>query len=509
MAFVPDKPAASIPAAPNAAPSGSRFVPDVPAPEIDKVMLIPGMPANLPQPAAPVEKSWEQRLSEGIQGAGETLTSLATSVPATVAGSFKGLYKGLTGGKYGTPEGVREAEEEATKFAQEHTYEPRSETGKEYLSKLENFLGETKLAGLPGATGEVAALSRMPAGAVISQAKTAASPVVKAVKQTVGRMSPAARKAASHIIPKPNAQTAALASKAHSLGIPLRPDMLTDNRIVKMIGDVLEKVPLAGAKTEQRRVAFNKAVMREIGADPEATKLTPDVFDKAISTSGKKIGDISARANIPLDSAFVSAIDSHVADAAKFETADVAKVVNNYADELRSKSVNNVIPGEAFRKLNTKIGTQIRSTTNGDLKHALSLLQEDMHDALSRNLSPADRVALADARRKYANAKTLEPLVAKSTEGDISPAGLMGVISATKSQKSALARGRGGELSDIAKVGQRFLTEQPSSGTAERSLGYGILGGGAAMHPLSAASVYALANLYNRLGAAATRKIIK
>ena len=497
MAFVPDKPAdVPAPAVP-AAPAGARFVPDVPT------------PAAAPAPT-PEVRPWAKALEEGIQGAGEAATSLATGIPASLIGGLAVPYKGIVGGKYGTPEGAEEARQYGEKVAEKLTYAPRTEKGQEYVQNVADFARESGMAGLPLIGGEMAALGSVPAGVARATASQAA-------KSVAGRVAPAAQKAASYVIPKPNAQTIALARKANELGIPLRPDMLTDNRLVNMLGETLEKVPLAGAKTEQRRVAFNQAIMRQIGADPKATKLTPDVFDKAISSSGQKIGDISARATVPLDTAFISAIDSHVADASKFETADVAKVVNNYADELRAKAVNGVIPGEAFRKLNTKIGGQIRTTTNGDLKHALSLFQEDMHDALSRNLSPADRVALSAARKQYANAKTLEPLVAKSTEGDISPAGLMGAISATKSQKSALARGRGGELSDIAKVGQRFLKEQPTSGTAERGLIYSLLGGGAGAgavgDPALAAALYGgtygVANLYNRLGPALTRKLIK
>lgn len=477
------------------------------APELGTIAESGATPGTKEQAPAATEKPWTQKLEEGIQGAGEVAASLATAIPATVAGGAAGIYRGVTGGKFGTPEGVREAEQAAADVSQQLTYEPKSEKGKEYSEQVSSLLQESGLGGLPVAAGEMGALSHIPAKTLVAQ--VAEHPSVQAAQQVAGRIAPAAKKVATSLIPQPTEQTIALARKADEMGIPLRPDMLSDNRIVRMIGDALEKVPVSGAKGEQRRVAFNRAIMETIGADPKATKLTPDVFDKAITTSGKTIGDISAKTDIPLDEKFNKAIDAHATDAAKFETADVAKIIDSYAKELRAKSENGVIPGMAFRRLNSKINTQIRNTQNGDLKHALSLFQEDMHDALERNLSPEDRTALADARKKYAHAKLLEPLVAKSTEGDISPAGLMGVVTATKSQKGYVARGKGGKIADIAKIGQRFIKEPPSSGTAERSLGYGMLGGGLATHPAGAAAVYGLANAYNRLAAGVTKNIIK
>jgi len=377
--------------------------------------------------------------------------------------------------------------------------------GAKVLGKVGELLDESKLQGLNPA---------MPLGSV-------APGMVK----TVGRLakeSPEAELAAkagravagAAKLPVPAEDVVKLARRAQELGIELRPDMLSDNKFLRMMGEALEDIPLSGSKADQRQAAFNRALGGLIGAEAGTKRITPAVFDRAISKSGKTIGDISAKAEIPLApneiGSFDAALSERVEEAKKFETSDVARVLENYADELRAKAQNGVIPGEAFRKINTKIGNQIRTTSNGDLRHALGEFQEDMHDALERSIADPEKLAqLKEARKQYAIAKAIEPLVAKSKYGDISPGGLMSAVTSDKAGKSRMARDRGGELGELARIGQAFIKEQPSSFTTERKLAYGLLGGGAAIHPGVAAGVYGAANVYNRLGPAVARRMTK
>jgi hypothetical protein len=285
--------------------------------------------------------------------------------------------------------------------------------------------------------------------------------------------------------------------------------MLSNNRVAKMIGEALEQVPLSGSKAEQRQIAFNKAITKIIGGG-NADRLTPDVFDKAMTESGEKIGQISKETPIKADEEFRASFLQTAREASKFETSDVAKIVRNYVTELDRMTQKGVIDGDAFRKLNTKLGKQIRSTSNGDLKNALYGLQEKMHDALEKNISSPEKLAeLQDARYKYAIGKVIEPLVAKAKGGDISPAGLMGRVTSDSTKKSMMARGKGGEIGDLAKIGQAFLKEPPSSGTGERIGAYSLLTGGAIAEPHTAAGIVGAANIYNRLGPAITKRAIK
>lgn len=432
---------------------------------------------------------------EKAVGAGEAGLSLASGFVAGPAGGVAGAVKGLTGGKLGTQEGVQEASETAKGVQESLTYQPRTEAGKEALGAVGEAFEASKLGGL-GPTE------------AIGLAGTPAKPYTPAVGRAAGRVG---GKLADIVTPTPSPEIAALAKRAEQLGIELRPDMLSNNRVARMIGEALEQVPLSGSKSEQRQIAFNKAITKVIGGDPKADRLTPDVFDKAMNDAGEKIGQISKETPINVTQELRSSFIGYAREASKFETSDVAKIVRNYVTEINNlTSKEGVIDGEAFRKLNTKINRQVRSSNNGDLKNALYGLQDKMHDALERNISSPEKLAeLQDARYKYAIGSTIEPLVAKAKGGDISPAGLMGRVTSDATKKRMMARGKGGEIGDIARIGQAFLKEPPSSGTGERLGAYSLLTGGAIVEPHTAAGIVGAANIYNRLGPAIAKRAIK
>lgn len=462
---------------------------------------IPGTPPLQTPPAqAP------STLMDKLKGAGEAGLSVASSIPAGLAGGAAGAIESITGGGFGTPGAIERGSKRAADVARDLTYEPRTSAGKEDLSALSDLVGASKIEGLNPAMpiGEASAgagrLAKA-AGGRTARAVTE-SPEVDLVRRAV--------KAAKPIV---NPNKMALARVAQErFGMTLRPDMLSDNKFMRIIGEALENVPLSGSKVEQRHIAFNRAIGNLIGAE-RAERITPDVFDKAMTRSGNTIGEIAKKTNIPLfdmesgSGEFDNALTAFTAKATKRETSDVAKVVKGYVDEIREKAVDGVIPGETFRKINTEIGTQARRTTNGDLKHALGDLQDIMHDALTAQVSGPDLARLQEARTQYAIGKTIEPLVARSKTGDISPGGLMGAVTSDAGKKSMMARGRGGDLGLLARIGQAFLKEPGSSNTAERYMTYGVIGGSAFTEPHTTAGIYGAANLYNRMGPSIARRM--
>lgn len=466
----------------------------------DVSKLITGTPDDVPgggvagnrNVGKPAEESDDTLLGKIVSPIDAALTAGSAAVGGIV-GAVAGAGNNIVNGR---APGARQGEEYGSRVAESIVRPPATQTARSMLEGLGTIAAP--VGGLPTAYLSSLATTAAPAARVATGA----------VNATAAQAAPRLSQMAGALVPKVDPTTARLAAKAQDqYGIPLRPDQLYNNKFAKMAGEASEKVPLAGSKAETRQEAFNKALISQIGGDAQATKLTPDVFDQAIRTSGQKIGDIAAKTPLAIDGELSQALDSHLANVAKFETSDVARVVTNYIDELRSKAANGAVAGEAFRKLNTKINNQMRSTSNGDLKHALSELQDDLQDALQRGLTGDDLAALQAARRQYATAKTIEPLVAKSSTGDISPAGLMGRVTANNAGKARMARGTGGEIGDLARIGQRFLKEPPSSGTAERGLVYGLAGGGVVAEPYTAAGVYTLSNIYNRTGAAVARKL--
>lgn len=67
--------------------------------------------------------------------------------------------------------------------------------------------------------------------------------------------------------------------------------------------------------------------------------------------------------------------------------------------------------------------------------------------------------------------------------GNISPAALLGRVTANGAKKEAVATGRGGDLAQLAAIGQQFMKDGvPNSGTPERLAAYGLLGPAAWLH---------------------------
>ena len=127
------------------------------------------------------------------------------------------------------------------------------------------------------------------------------------------------------------------------------------------------------------------------------------------------------------------------------------------------------MPGKAYKSLDSELGG---ITKNGGEKASyVGQVRENLRDAFTASASPADKAQMALANKQYANLKTIEALVAKdATEGNISPAQLLGRIAANKAGKASMASGNRGELGTLANIGQKFLKSQiPDSGTAQRT----------------------------------------
>jgi hypothetical protein len=470
---------------------------------------IPSTMATAPKPRlAPAPDTGAPRTGgDVLTGLGETGLAVASGIPAGIAGQVKGIAQGVTGGKYGTQAGVAEAADTANKFTQEHTYQPRTAAGQEYLGRLGDAFDESKLAGL---TPEVT-MGQLP------KVPRAVNLGAEALSSGASKASKTLSKAALNTLPAIDSETRALAREAHSMGFRLRPDQVYGSKYGKIAGELSSHVPFSGSAIDSNQAVFNRNVLKTIGGDGD--KLTRQAYNAAMKKSGSTIGDIAEKTSIPLNSEFIGALRQSANEAEKFQTADVSKVVNSYLNEIINKSENGVLPGKTLRTINTKLGNQIRSSANGDLKYALSDVQDALHDAMKANLSKEDMATLTTARRQYAAGKTLESLVAKSPTGDIPPSALLGAITGTKAGKSLAAKGAAGDLGKLADIGQRFLKEPASSGTAERGAVQKILAGvagvgTAAALPASttipgAAALYTGANLYNRYGPGITQRLLE
>jgi GNAT superfamily N-acetyltransferase len=390
------------------------------------------------------------------------------------------------------------------KYMQDVTYQPKTDVGQDYA---EDYTGPAMNALGPaiGHGHEVAHAAPALAPAVRA-AGDATRPVARAAAAAAERGVGAAGRAVLNVDP----ELAKVAQIAGDLKHPIdvRPDQIIEGaKFSKLAGQAAADVPLSNSKTKSNQVAFTRNLIDML--NPEETKaerLTPDVFDKAMTRSGEGIGEITARTPVPEGDLMpgVKGVDLSKA------TEDNRRIVSAYVADIQAAAEEGggKIDGTRLTEINSEIGKQARTNADSDLGRYLNDLQDVIQDSVERNATPEDVTALRDFRRQYAYGKMVEPLVAKTIDGKISPQGLMARVTATKQGKHFMARAMGGPIGDLAKVGQ-LIKEPGTSLTTERGLIYGTaLGGGAYVEPHTAAAAYTGALGYNTLGPKLTRAMV-
>jgi len=548
MAFVPDD-AATVDAP---APAAGRFVPDEPAQPAAPRTGAAAIPteaeaAGKPYvpPAAPLAPKPVYGITDRIKGAVEAGVNTATGVIGALLGGVTGMgqavaestgmmapsqnlnertnlatgektsvgpakmapisleqamgqhAEGITGALKRTFTGPADLRAEQT---------PDSELGQQYTEALQPAM-ETMVAAAPlhGTMGPKGALEPVKQAAGDVRRGTVAPGARDAADATGAQIGKAARK----VLPvDPELAKVAQIASEQKYPIDVRPDQVIEGaKFSKLAGQAASDTPLSGSSRESNQVAFTRNLIDMLDpTEAKADRLTPEVFDKAMRRSGEGIGDIMAKTDVPVDSVREGA-DALRANAEKFATDNDQRIIGNYVDELVSKAdENGVINGTALKELNSEIGARARTEAGNDLGRRLNDLQDIIQDAVEKHVEPGDATPLREFRRQYAYGKIVEPLVAKTIDGKVSPAGLMARVTATKQGKQFMARSAGGPIGDLAKVGQ-LIKEPGSSGTAERSLVYGAIKD-TAKTAAGIAGGYPAAVAYNVLGPKLTRAMV-
>lgn len=290
-----------------------------------------------------------------------------------------------------------------------------------------------------------------------------------------------------------------LVGVAENEGIPLTAGQITGSSPMRTMESVFGKLPSTARRQEAindaQRVAFNRSVMARAG-ETQAERATPDVIQGFLDRAGQTIQTVAARNTLNVDRAAMQRVQGIADDATRFLTRDQGGPVRNRIQDFISKITVNPngmtasVEGEAFARLDSALSRQIRNTTDGNARHALSQLQEAMRDAMNVSMSGQDAALWAEARRHYANGKIIEKAMnaqnAQSVAGNIPPASLSQAVASGSGNR--FARGRG-DLNDLARVGRAFIQDAtPDSGTAQRLamqglISGGVLGGGSMMSP--------------------------
>lgn len=298
----------------------------------------------------------------------------------------------------------------------------------------------------------------------------------------------AARGASDTLTP----QVKALYEKAIAAGIPVNAAQLSDSKFLKTLSSVVEKMPFTGGVKSRntQQEAFNRAVSKTFGENTD--KITDDVYAAAKRRIGGQFEALTARNNLNADNALLGRLSGIVDDANRFGTDDTARAVQSSIDELLGKADQaGTVPGKAYQALDSKLGKLMKG--GGEKAMYLGQVRETVREAMDQGISQADKAAWQQARSQYKNLKAIRDLVAKNPEGNISPALLAGRLNANEAGKETMAMGKRGELGDLAKIGRQFVRDPvPDSGTAQRMMALGALGGGGYAFGVDPTSLIAL-----------------
>lgn len=265
---------------------------------------------------------------------------------------------------------------------------------------------------------------------------------------------------------------AALAEKARGMGIPLDAADISDSRFVRMLGSTLKDLPMNGSRPAagQKQAGINRAVAQTFGES--ADRITPQVMASArdrlsnvFETFGSKVPQIAA------DRTFVQDLQGVLHDAQRSLTKGGMEPLQRImADVLTAVDPNTgAISGEAWRNLTSSKSALSKVAANG--KSEIQAFANDIKDALNgaieRSAPPDVLAEIRAARGQWGNMRTVEQLVAKAQDGNITPALLQGRVNARSKGTYGTAYGGGGDLNEIAQMGQ-MMKEPPNSGTAPR-----------------------------------------
>lgn len=289
-----------------------------------------------------------------------------------------------------------------------------------------------------------------------------------------------------------------IAAAAQARGIDLTPGQATGSRTLEGLEATMRRLPLAGNMAErgydQQRQALNREILATAGVT--ANRAGPAVIDDAYRAAGQRYDAlIQQQGGVRTDPQFANDVARVVQQYGRRLETDVAPVFRSYVDDLaplvqasQQPGANPQIAADVYQRIRSDITTRARQTKNTALQDALIGLRDTLDDAAART-RPDLAPEWQEIRRQYANLSTIDKAMrgaggAEAAKGDIPLAGFRNAVRGNDPQ--GFARGRG-DLNELAQIAGFLQNRVPNSGTPERLAMTGLLAGGAAFEPTTAA----------------------
>ena len=280
-------------------------------------------------------------------------------------------------------------------------------------------------------------------------------------------------------------EVADLADTARGYGVTPPVTSLTTNPFLRQVFDALQKLPFsgadAGALAKQRQ--FQSGLTGYMGST--ADTLGPAVMKETADRLSGRYNRLYASAPpITGGAPLINDIANVGTDAAQFLVGDQAGAmahVGNAIQKVTDAFHGGSLDPRAYKSLmgaNDGTLARIEDAAPSAAQPYLQKIRDAVQDRFAASAGPDAASELRDIDKQWRVMKTVQPLAAVSTLGDISPGGLMQKVVNASNQfdgsTSGVAYTGGGPLGDLGRIGKQFFGHIPDSGTAGRLQAYDL-----------------------------------
>jgi len=502
--------------------------------EVDELLaMFDAKKKTAPSPAvnnaAPNKPSISESLMQGaivdpISGGAQLLTNLLPESVVNAGNRLNNFIAEKTGLVAPIPEGgVNELVRN-----QQQDYEARQGKGLDVARLAGTVLSPVNFALGASAPAAASAVGRIATGAGLGAVSGALQPITEkdygsqlaknvAMGAAVGGAASGAGEAISRVI-SPKASTNADLKLMKDLGVDVTPGQALGKTASKL-EQKASSVPLMGSQIEARRTnaleQFSKAMFnkagKSIGFNTNKTGFEAVAdLDTAVNQAYKKA--VEQTKAVRVDDKFLNSA-ANLSDMAA-EVADngaTKKALDTQLDKILSKvtKADAILP-ETWKDFDSSLGQIAKKTGNQDYKNAIRELQREWRSMAARS-NPKQAKLFKDADSAYSQLSVLERAAenASKQEGAFTPNQLYRAARANSFTKTQV-RQKTAPFMKEALAAERVLGGSvPNSGTAERLLTGGMIGGaGVGINPAIIAAPALGGLAYTGLGSKALTGLV-
>jgi len=291
------------------------------------------------------------------------------------------------------------------------------------------------------------------------------------------------------LTPNIDESLAPLVQSARKFNIPVARNQISPSKFRETAQKVSEQIPLSGEKgfRDLQVKRWNKALAGTLG---EYKDLSPSSINNFLDDASTKFNSILKDRPVVISPEDLTNIDTIKIAARKNIETGLADVVERNIDDVLKDLSGGVVNGTKLASVRSEL-LKTSTRAQGGAKEYIGDIIESLDNIASKNLSKAEVVKLAEARKQWRNFRTIEPLLEKSTTGIINPVDLNNRVAQSRFIKASRTSTGQDDLVDLARVGKEFLRVPGGSDTAQKvALGSGLSAGATSLfyNPAAAAA---------------------